>query len=138
MTNRSSLVNPSTYTRSVSVALSVLLGFSARAADVGAPYQATGFKVGEVTDTSAIVWTRLTRHAQHNASDGPMVKIEYDGAKKSSAKQASKVARPVYPDGVTDADIRDAVPGAEGEVRIQFRPERASDWQDGDWQPMDP
>ena len=31
----------------------------------GPPYQATGFKVGEVTDTSAIVWTRLTRNASN-------------------------------------------------------------------------
>src|SRR5262249_11531730 len=32
----------------------------AAAADDPAPHQAMGTKVGEVTDTSAIVWTRLT------------------------------------------------------------------------------
>ena len=39
------------------------------------PYQATGIKIGELTDTSAIVWTRLTRNAERNGPDAPMVKI---------------------------------------------------------------
>ena len=33
------------------------------------PYQATGFKVGEVTDTTAIVWTRLTLKANTQPAD---------------------------------------------------------------------
>ena len=37
----------------------------ARAAQ-GGSHQATGVRVGEVTDTTAIVWTRLTRHSGRN------------------------------------------------------------------------
>ena len=103
-----------------------------------ARYQATGCKVGEVTDRSAIVWTRLTLRAQHNPADGPMVEIEYSGSNKTAAKRGGKVARPVYPAGVTVADIRDAVPGSEGEVRVRYRPREASDWLDTDWQSVDP
>ncbi len=128
---------PSTRAKFCFVASLLLLSLPATAADSGAPYQATGFKVGEVTDSSAIIWTRLTLRAQPNPPDGPMVKIEYDGSNKTAAKRARKVARPVYPAGVTVADIRDAAPGTEGEVRVRYRPQAAGDWLETDWQPVD-
>ncbi len=37
----------------------------------GGPYQAAGIKIGEVSDNSAIAWTRLTRNAERNSSDWP-------------------------------------------------------------------
>ena len=76
------------------------------------PYQATGFKVGEVTDTTASVWTRLTLRSERNSSDAPMVKI------LSVNKQ--QVTGVVYPEGVTVADIRDAAPGTPGQARVQY------------------
>ena len=79
-------MKPSSPTRICSVPLSVLAGFSARAADSGPPYHATGFKVGEVTDTSAIVWTRLTRHAEHNAP-GRWIHSEINPASSFSPSQ---------------------------------------------------
>ena len=72
---------------------------------------AQGSEVGEVTDSSAIVWTRLTLRAQHNPADGPMVQIEYAG-EETRGETGRRSGRPVYPEGVTVADIRDAVPGA--------------------------
>ena len=44
----------------------------------GQPYQATGIKIGEITDTQAIIWARLTRNAERNSSDAPMVKLIYE------------------------------------------------------------
>ena len=41
----------------------------ASAAEGEGPHQATGTRVGEVTESSAIVWTRLTKHSQRN-NDG--------------------------------------------------------------------
>ena len=41
-------------------------------AEAPAPHQAMGTKVGEVTDTSAIVWTRLTASPTRNNSGVPM------------------------------------------------------------------
>ena len=43
----------------------------------GGPYQATGIKIGEVTDKAAIVWTRLTRHQKRIGSQAPMPEILY-------------------------------------------------------------
>jgi len=69
------------------------------------PRQATGVRVGEMTDTSAVVWVRLTKHAaRKEAGDGP------DGA------------------------LEGACPGAEGRVRVRFAPRddlrdaAATDW----------
>ena len=76
------------------------------------PYLANGVKIGEVTPTSAIVWTRLTRKPERNPADGPMVEINY--ARKSGAQsegRSRKVEAVVYPEGVTVAGLRDAVPG---------------------------
>ncbi len=55
------------------VALVCFLNVSASGADQAGPYQATGFKVGEVTDTTAIVWTRLTRNAKPNRPHGKIL-----------------------------------------------------------------
>jgi len=41
------------------------------------PYQATGIKIGEVTDSSAIVWTRLTQRPERVGSEAPMPKVSY-------------------------------------------------------------
>ena len=43
------------------------------------PFQASGLKVGEVTDTTAIVWTRLTARPRRNPGDGTMVLFRYKG-----------------------------------------------------------
>ena len=36
------------------------------------PYQATGFKIGEVTDSVAVIWTRLTQRPDRIGTDAPM------------------------------------------------------------------
>jgi alkaline phosphatase D len=109
------------------------------------PYQATGIKIGEVTDSLAIIWTRLTLKAERNPADGPMVRIvdaaQAGGAKQTDKaggkKQAGKAKAAVYPPGVTVADIRDAAPGAAGEVRVLYKPADAAAWQETAWQAVD-
>ena len=44
---------------------------------LAAPFQATGFKVGEVTDTTAIVWTRLTAKVKPNPATAPALTFQY-------------------------------------------------------------
>ena len=100
----------------------------------GPPYQATGLKVGEVTDATAIVWTRLTRNPQRNSAGAPMVELITEG--KPRAK--SKVVAVKYPEGKSVADIRDAVPGAPGEVRVVYKTGRTSPWLNTDWAAVDP
>jgi len=106
------------------------------------PFQATGFKVGETTDTSAMVWTRLTLRPARNPGNGPMVMFLYkdDGQwatyRHTSAHRAVIGVR--YPEGTTVADIADAVPGTAGETRVRYRAKGTEIWQQTDWQAVDP
>ncbi|MFQ5810427.1 MAG: hypothetical protein ACE5JM_12485, partial [Armatimonadota bacterium] len=68
-------------TRALLIAAACMLLLACAAAMAGAealPCQATGIKIGEVTDTSAIVWTRLTRKPERNSGDLPMVSFTYE------------------------------------------------------------
>jgi len=51
--------------RSLVAASSISPLVAADAVDAG-PHQATGVRIGEVTENSAVVWTRLTRHPERN------------------------------------------------------------------------
>ena len=89
------------------------------------PYQATGFKVGEVTDTTTIVWTRLTLKAKPNPATAPTLTFKYSSG---ATFQPNLRERPKHPptrlNGIKYAtkggvnDIRYAVPGVAGEVRV--------------------
>src|SRR5262245_14943499 len=84
--------------------------------------QATGVKVGEVSDTSAIVWMRLTANA------GPNLKGKENPAGKPM----------VMPKDVRIEDLRGACPGAAGRVRVRYSTNaelsgaRTTDWADVD------
>jgi alkaline phosphatase D len=66
--------------------------------------QASGVKVGEVTDSSALIWTRLTAKTKRNA-DGP-----------------KHVGRPAKDDAVPAdaAKLLGACPGAPGRLRVRY------------------
>lgn len=67
---------------------------------------AMGFRVGEVTQNSAIVWSRVTRDAQRNWEGVP------------SAKDRSSKVDKYVPSGISVEDREGAVPGAEGQLRL--------------------
>ena len=67
-----------------------------------------GLRVGEVTQTSAIVWTRVTRDAERNW-DG------YRDPKKREAKEDKYT-----PSDVKVEDRDGATPGAKGQVRLAY------------------
>ena len=79
----------------------------AGAAEKG-PFQATGTRVGEVTDSTAIVWTRLTKNATRN-NDGVTFALE-KGKNKGKAQPA---VPPV-------AEIEGACPATSGQVRVRY------------------
>lgn len=70
------------------------------------PHQATGVKVGEITDHSAIVWTRLTAKATRN-NDGVVIpgRVGKKGPQKVTASADQ---------------IEGACPGAAGRVRVRY------------------
>lgn len=73
----------------------------------GGPYQATGTRVGEVTDSSAIVWTRLTRHAQRN-HDGVVI-----GGRVTDRQNFEATNTP-------RDEIEGACPGSPGRIRVRY------------------
>ncbi|MFQ5930113.1 MAG: alkaline phosphatase D family protein [Acidobacteriota bacterium] len=107
------------------------------------PFQATGIKICEVDSNSAIIWTRLTRHAQRVGKDHPMPEYRY---RNPGTGQLEKLRsgrpdwEPVveFPAGSTIDTIEGAVPGAPGEVRLSYKAKNASTWQATGWQPVDP
>ncbi|MEM7144046.1 MAG: alkaline phosphatase D family protein [Verrucomicrobiota bacterium] len=91
----------------VIAALTVLVvGFTGVVSGGDGPQQATGIKIGEVGEDSAIVWTRLTEVEAWEAA--PQVK-EIKSLKEGSEEMAAAV------------DLW-AVPGTEGEVRVRYWP----------------
>jgi phosphodiesterase/alkaline phosphatase D-like protein len=68
-------------------------------------HQATGVRVGEITSTSAIIWTRLTKHATRN-NEG----VVFRG--KGASQDPATVDMPV-------SEIEGACPGQAGEIRIR-------------------
>ena len=72
---------------------------------------AMGFRVGEVTDHSAIVWTRITRDAERN----------WDGYRDPSKREPKQDA--YVPSNIQVEDREGATPGAVGQVRVVFYPE---------------
>jgi alkaline phosphatase D len=98
-----------------------LLG-SARAQDDPGTRQATGVKVGEVTDRSALVWMRVTE-ASGRRLDGIL---------------RHGLPRP-YPDGLATRDLQSSCPGAPGRVRVSLSTrEDMRDARTTAWQQVDP
>lgn len=103
---------------------------SAKAMDaVHTPYNAMGERVGEVTDTSAIVHTRLTRLPVRNA----------DGYRFAGAKHGTPPRKIRHlPAGMRTEELEGACPGTEGSVRLWVgRSSSLRDEQAGEWKRVD-
>jgi len=83
---------------------------SVQAAEAAGPYQAMGTRTGEVTDTTAIVWTRLTATPmRHNG--GVVIPKRAKGDKRGKADSAGTM--PVE-------QLEGACPGAPGRVQLRY------------------
>ena len=107
------------------------------------PFQATGIKIGEVTHSSAIVWTRLTRNPERIGIEAPMPEVVYRNPETGTLEKKPK-GRPDWapvvqiPDTVTMATIEGAAPGTVGEVRVQYKTANSTGWQTTEWHAVDP
>jgi alkaline phosphatase D len=101
-------------------------------------YQANGIKIGEVTQTQAIVWTRLTKtpDIRWDGVAWPQVeskKIERDGGQTDYKYGASQM-----PEGHTLEDMEHIVPGAAGQTHVIYwvknnkNAKKATSWADVD------
>lgn len=82
-----------------------LIFLSAAAVSLSAAQLGNGLKIGEVTTTSAIVWTRLTATSEPNMT-GPLFAADDERV----------------PFGYTLADMRYSLPPATGEARVIYAP----------------
>lgn len=78
-----------------------------------------GLKSGEVQATSALVWTRLTAQPEAHWAGTPFPQ--------------RKPKQPQLPEGTPLAKMRGVLPGADGEIRIRYRPSGGA-WQASAWQ----
>jgi len=98
------------------------------------PYQTTGIRIGEVTRTEAIIWTRLTLNPKRVGSDAPFPSVRYKDPSTGDLVKIKSGNRPnlepvaAYPDGFTVKNIQGAVPGTEGRVRVLYKTKGSADW----------
>lgn len=126
------------------IAMFALASIHAAAQPAG-PHQATGIKVGEVTHSTAIVWTRLTQNPQRNAADLPGFRLLYvdgtsEGLEAGTKKDVKKIE---FAPGATVDDLPFAAPGAIGQVHMRYAPtEDATNdripWTITEWADVDP
>ena len=108
------------------------------------PYQATGIKIGEVTNSSAIVWTRLTKYPKRVGSEAPMPEVSYldpatgNLAERRGSGRPDRVPVVEFPDGATIETIEGAAAGAPGKIRIRYKVAGASEWKATHWCAVDP
>lgn len=112
---------------------------------IDGPYQATGMKIGEVTDTSVIVWTRLTRLPQAIGTEAPLPEFLYLAPGEDEPREI-RISRPFphdnvpvvnYPAGHTIETIEGQAMGAPGEARVLYRIGGADDWAITQWAAVD-
>lgn len=84
--------------------LSLLISCGSGVTTIDESRQATGVKVGEVTETSAIVWMRVTEKAARRA----------DGIERRGRPDRSS------PEVVDPLTLEGSVPGAPGRVRLRY------------------
>ncbi len=105
------------------------------------PYQATGIKICEVDQTSAIVWTRLTKKAERIDKNHPMPVIRYPNPETGELEPriGRRNIKPIiqFPDNSSIHTIEGAAPGISGEVRVRYAIEKSTDWKTTPWQPVD-
>ena len=108
------------------------------------PFLATGIKIGEVDQTSAIIWVRLTERAERIGAEAPLPEILYlnteTGEYESREGQGRRNRTPkvVFPAGTDIKSIEGATPGRSGRVRLKYRKAGTKDWQQVGWTAVDP
>lgn len=105
------------------------------------PYLATGIKIGEVSQTEAIVWVRLTENPERVGNDAPMPEVRYRNPE--TGEMMERRGRPditpvvTYPEGFTIETIQGATPGRDGKVRLKYRTAGEQKWAQTDWKTVD-
>lgn len=124
--------------------LLALAFFSSCSQKIEGPYLATGIKIGEVSQSTAIVWVRLTEKQERIGNDAPMPSVLYVNAENGELEEIRRGRRPdrapvvSFPEGYNLNNIQGASPGKAGKVHLKYKLATAQDWMEMDWQAVDP
>jgi alkaline phosphatase D len=103
--------------RLLSIAIMVFIGFMG-CNRMPQPYQANGVKIGEVTQTSAIIWTRLTQAPERKTDGIPFNDISWK--RSADDKSVFLFTGVQIPEGASLDQMIDAIPGVPGQIRIVY------------------
>jgi len=104
------------------------------------PHQATGFKVVNVTTTTADVWTRLTQRALANPADAPLPRVT--AFELTTGKPVPLRENRAFPDVRVQVDLpagldlgaaAGGAPTAAGETRVRYRAHGTEAWSQTPW-----
>ena len=105
------------------------------------PFFATGIRIGDVSQSEAVIWTRLTKNPTR-VNDAPLpiaLYTDHDTGKRHLRKTRKDKNGVVYfPQGYDINTIEGAVPGAKGMVRVNYKKIGEKTWQSDAWQSVDP
>jgi len=103
---------------------------------------ATGVKVGEVTDTTAVIWTRLTKIENRIGPDAPIPTVKYrdpkTGAIANEGNSRDRIPIVEFPNGASVDQLEGAAPGMAGFVALDVRKDDDLEFGIFDYQPVDP
>jgi alkaline phosphatase D len=120
--------------------LSIL--FSCQSGDSDGPWMATGIKIGEVSQTEAIIWVRLTENPERVGDDASLPDVKY--IDPESGNLIERLGRPdmtpvvTYPEGYSIRNIQGACPGSQGMARVKYKIVDEARWKSLDWQKVEP
>jgi alkaline phosphatase D len=104
------------------------------------PYLATGIKIGEVSQTDAIIWVRLTKNAERVGNDAPMptfIYIHPETGDTISKGRPNISPKGIYPEGYDISTYQGATPGSNGKVRLKYKAKDGQKWEVFDWQTVE-
>ncbi len=120
-----------------------LLALAGCSASPRSVHQATGIKIVEVDQTSAVIWARVTAAERPVGPEGGIPSFQYRDEATGEIvdtfgpNRRNPVVRPLPDQAATDR-FEGAAPGAPGEARARYRLAGEPDWIYKGWQPVDP
>lgn len=107
-----------------------------------AVYQATGIKIGEVTDSSVIIWTRLTASGERISDEAPVPRFEYYDPESETwitkiKGRPDMIPKVIFPEDCDIGSLAGSAPGCAGRVRVGYRPEGVTNWHYTEWAAVD-
>ena len=105
------------------------------------PYLATGIRIGDVSQTEAVIWARLTKN-KNRVNDAPLPISLYtdptNNKRHLRRTRRDKNGTVYFPQGYDINTVEGAVPGIKGELRVHYKPNDVSSWQYTDWEAVNP